>query len=148
MLWIVDALLFLIDCEQTRHPLWTQLSLWQMFIQNGEYTAIWYLQILFYLTQLQFTIGQNKFVEIVGVFRDNCRIWVTCAFSFICVGLTAFKVSISPLKRCFPRNRVRITLLKPLLCFNNIFTIRKQYFINARNSDVFIVLKICNSSFT
>ena len=34
-----------------------------MFMQNGEYTAFWYLQLLCYLTQLQFMIGQNKFVE-------------------------------------------------------------------------------------
>ena len=32
-LWIVDGLLFLIDCEQTLHPLWTQPSHWQMFMQ-------------------------------------------------------------------------------------------------------------------
>ena len=51
-LWIVDALLFLIDCEQMRHLLWTQLSHWQMFMQNDEYTAFWYLQLLCYLTQL------------------------------------------------------------------------------------------------
>ena len=58
----VDAL-FLIDCEQTWHSLWTQLSHWQMFMQNGEYIAFWYFQLLCYLTQLQFTIGQNDFVE-------------------------------------------------------------------------------------
>ena len=28
-------------CEQTLHPLWTQLSHWKMFMQNGEYTAIY-----------------------------------------------------------------------------------------------------------
>ena len=48
-LWIVD-LLFVIDCEQTWHPLWTQLSHWQIFTQKREYTAIWYLQLLCYLT--------------------------------------------------------------------------------------------------
>ena len=32
ILWIIDVL-FLIDCEQTQHPLWTQLSHWQMFIK-------------------------------------------------------------------------------------------------------------------
>ena len=39
-----------------------------MFLQNGEYTAFWYLQLLYYLTQLQFTISQNEFVEFFGVF--------------------------------------------------------------------------------
>ena len=72
-LWIVDAL-FLIDREQTRHPLLTQLSHWQMFMQNGECTGFWYLQFLCYLIQLQFAIGKNEFVEFFGVFQDNCQI--------------------------------------------------------------------------
>ena len=42
------------------HPLWTQLSHWQMFMQKGEYTAFWYLQLLCYLMQLQFMIGQKS----------------------------------------------------------------------------------------
>ena len=125
ILWIVDALLFLIDCEQTGHPLLTQLSHWQMFMQNGEYTAFWYLQLLCYLTQLQFTIGQNEFVEFFGVFRYNCWIWATWALSIICVCMTTFKVSIPPLSHCFQWTRVWITLIKPLLCLNSIFSHQK-----------------------
>ena len=34
-----------------------------MFMQNVVYTAFWYPQLLCYLTQLQFTISQNGFVE-------------------------------------------------------------------------------------
>ena len=34
-----------------------------MFMQNCEYAAFWYLQFLCYLTQLQFTISLNEFVE-------------------------------------------------------------------------------------
>ena len=113
-LWVVNALLFLIDCEQTQ--LWTQLSHWQMFMQNGEYTAFWYLQLLCYLTQLQFKIVQNEFVEFFGVFQDNWRIWVTWVFSIICICTTMFKVSVPPLNCCFWWNRVQITLIKPLLC--------------------------------
>ena len=94
MPWIVDALLFLIDCEQTQHPHWTQLYHWQMSMQNGEYTAFWYLQLLCYLKLLQFTIGQNEFVEFFSVFWDNSRIWVNSVFSIICVCTTTFKVSI------------------------------------------------------
>ena len=146
MLWIVNALLFLIDCEQMRHPLWTQLSHWQMFMQNGEYTTFWCLPLFCYPMQLQFTISQNELVEFFGVFRDNCWIWVTCAFSIICaLYTTAFKVSIRPLNRCFRRSRVRITLIKPLLCLNSFFPVRKQCFINTQNSDFSIALKICNS---
>ena len=77
------------------------------------------------------------------VFRDNCWIWVTWAFSIICVCPTAFKVSLRPLNRCFWRRRVRITAFKLLLCL----PIRKQFFINTQNSDFSIVLKIYNSNF-
>ena len=57
-----------------------------MFMQNGEYTAFWYLQLLCYLLQLQFMIDQNEFVEFLGVFLDNSRIWVTwVAVSFVSV---------------------------------------------------------------
>ena len=118
---IVDALLFLIDCEQTQHSLWTQLSIWPMFKQKGEYTAIWYLQLLCYLTQLQFAISQNEFAEFFGVFLDNYRIWATWAFSIICFCMTAFKVSIPPLHCCFRQSRVRKTLIKLLFCLNSIF---------------------------
>ena len=41
-------------------------------MQNGEYTAFWYLQLLCYLMQLQFMISQNEFVEFFSVFQDNC----------------------------------------------------------------------------
>ena len=99
-LWIIDTFLFLISCEQTRHPLWTQLSHWQMFMRNDEYIAFWYLQLLCYLTQPQFMISQNKFVEFFSLFRDNCWIWATWAFSIIYVCTTTLKVSISPLY-CF-----------------------------------------------
>ena len=105
MLWIIDALLLLIDCEQT------QLSHWQIFMQNGEYTTFWYLQLICYLAQLQFTISQNKFVEFFSVFQDNCWIWVTWAFSIICVCTTVFKVSIPPLNRCFRQSRVQIKFI-------------------------------------
>ena len=36
-LWIVNALLFLIDCEQSRYPLQTEHSHDQMFMQNNQY---------------------------------------------------------------------------------------------------------------
>ena len=139
-----SSMLFLIDCEKTLHPLSTQLSHWQMFMQNGEYTAFWYLQLLCYLIQLQCTIGQNKFVQFFGVFQGNCWIWATRAFSIICVCTTTFKVSIPPLNYCFQWSWVWIKLINPLLCLNRIFPIRKQCFINTQNSDFSIVLKICN----
>ena len=85
-LWIVDALLFLIDWEQTWHPFWIQLSHWQIFMQNGEYTAFWYLQFLWYLTQLQFTIGHNEFVEFFGVCWNSAEFGrPKCSASFVSV---------------------------------------------------------------
>ena len=143
------------SCKQRSDGLWANaaptfihLSHWQMFIQNSDYTTFWYLQFLYYLTQLQFTIEQNEFVEFFGVFQDNCRIWVTWAFTIICVCTTAFKVSIPPLHHCFRWSRVWIILIKPLFCLNSIFPIKKQCFINTGNSDFPIVLKNNNSSFT
>ena len=63
-------------------------------------------------------LAKKKFVEFFG---DNCWIWVTWAFSIICVCTTTFKVSIPPLNHCFQWSRVRITLIKLLLCLNSIF---------------------------
>ena len=63
--WIADVL-FLIDCEQTQYPLWTLLSHWQIFMQNGKYTAFWYFYLLCYLTQIQFTIDKNEFVDFLS----------------------------------------------------------------------------------
>ena len=125
MFWIINALLFLIDCEQTQHPLWTQHSHWQMFLQNGEYTTFWYLQLLCYLMHLQFTISQNEFVEFFAVFWDNWQIWVTWTFSIICVCTTVFKVSIPLFKCCFWWRRVWKRLNKPLLPLNRIFSSQK-----------------------
>ena len=70
-LCIGDALLFLIDYEQTQHPLWTQISHWQMFMQKGKFTAFWCLQLLCYLTKLQFTIDLNEFVEFFCCFPEQ-----------------------------------------------------------------------------
>ena len=58
------------------------------------------------------------------------------------------KVSMPPINCCFWRSRDEITLIKPLLCSNRIFPIRMQCFINTRNSDSPIVLKIGKCSFT
>ena len=124
-LWIVDALLFFINCEQTLHPLLTQLSHWQMFMQNDVYTAFWYLQLLCCLKQLQFKISQNNFVEFFGIFQDNCQIWATWAFSIICVCTITLKVTITSLNHYFRQSRVWITLIKLLLCLKNIFSHQK-----------------------
>ena len=90
----------------------------------------------------------NQIGGVFGVFRDKCRISATWAFSIICICTTAFKVSIALLNLCFWWSWIRMTLIKPLLCLNSIFLIRKQCFIKRTNSDFWIVLKICNSSFT
>ena len=58
-------------------------------------------------------------------------------FSIICVWTTAFKASIQPFNSCFWQSRVQITIIKPFLCLNSIFPIRKVCFINTRNSVFF-----------
>ena len=67
-----------------------------------------------------------------GVFKDKCRVWVTWAFSFICVCTTAFKVSIPSLNHCVQWSRVQITLIKPLLCLNSIFPHQQAMFYQHR----------------
>ena len=75
-----------------------------------------------------FMIGQNEFVEFFGVFQDSCQIWATWTFGIICVCTTTFKISIPPLNHCFWRSTVWITLIKPLLCLNSIFSHQKAMF--------------------
>ena len=48
----------------------------------------------------------------------NLATWV---FSINCICTTIFKISIPPLKHYFWQSRVRITLIKPLLCLNSIY---------------------------
>ena len=69
-------------------PFWTQLSHWQMFMQNGEYTAFWYLQLLYYLMLLQFTISQNRFVEFLEFSKTTAKFgWPEHLASFVSVWL-------------------------------------------------------------
>ena len=151
--WIVNALLFLIDFDQTRHPFWTQLSKWQMFIQNGEYLLISSTPLQSHATSIynrpKRVCGRYfyLFIFFFLVFWVNCQIWVTWAFSIVCV-CTTFEVITPHLNRCFRQRRVQITLIKTLLYFNRIFPIRKQCFINTQNSYFSIVLNSCKSSFT
>ena len=116
----------------------TAFSMTNVHAKNGEDTAFWYIQLLCYLMQLQFTIGQNEFLEFFSVFRDNCLIWMTWAFSIICVCTTTFNVSIPPRNLCFRLDWVRIWLIKSILFLNSIFPIRELCFIITRNSDISI----------
>ena len=49
--------------------------------------------------------------------------WPECSASFVCTA--TFKVCVLPLNHCFEQNRVQITLFKPLLCLNSIFSHQK-----------------------
>ena len=71
-----------------------------------------------------------------------------CDLNIIYVCTTAFKVSIAPLNCCFRRSRVQITLIKPLLCLNRIFSHQKAMLCQHMKFRFFHFLKICNSSFT
>ena len=70
-LWMLDALLFLVRCKQTRDPLRKQLTHPQRFVQNCKHTTFWYLLGVSYLTQLSCSIAQNCFVDICYVFRTT-----------------------------------------------------------------------------
>ena len=59
--------------ENTAHALNTAFSLTNVHAKWWIHCLLISL-ILCYLTRLQFTIGQNKFMEYFGVFRDNC--WI------------------------------------------------------------------------
>ena len=124
----------MIDCEQTWHPLWTQLSHWQMFMKYSEYTAIWDLQFLCYLTQLQFAIDQNDFMDFLMFSGTTWAIWV---FSVISVYANASKASI----RCCRYSRVQITLWSHSFSWTAFFPIKKQCLINTWNSFSSIVFK-------
>ena len=81
-----ESLLFLIDCEQTQQPLLTQLSHCQMFKQNGEHTAFWYLHFFCYLTQLQFTISQNGLWNFLVFSEPTAKFGrPECSVSFVSV---------------------------------------------------------------
>ena len=45
-LWILDALLFLVGCEQTQQSLRKQLTHSQRFVQNCKHTTFWYRMIV------------------------------------------------------------------------------------------------------
>ena len=86
MLWIVDVLLFLINWEQTQHPLSTQLSHREMFMQNVEYTAFWYPQLLCYLMQLQFMISQTSLWSFLVFSKTSAEFgWPERSASFLSV---------------------------------------------------------------
>ena len=55
------------------------------------------------------------------------QIWATWSFSIMCL-CDWFKVSVPPFNCCFWGSRVWIRLIKPLLCFNTIFTHQKAMF--------------------
>ena len=108
------------------------LHLWPAFL---------YLQILYYLTQLHFTIEFCRVCWYLPGQMPNLG-------DLICVYATAFKINIPPLNCSFWRSVVRITLIKPSLCLNSIFPIRKQCFIKKWSPGFSIVWKICKISFT
>ena len=143
-----ELLLFLIDSEQMQHTLWKQLSHWQMFMQNDEYTTFWYLQLLCYLTQLKFTISQNKFVEFFFLFSGTTA-------EFGRPERSASFVSLWPHLKWAHHLLTVISdgaesewyLSSHCFAWTVFFPIIKQSCINTCDSDFSIVLKICNSSF-
>ena len=138
------------------------LNCWRLIVFDRLWTnAAHTLKTAFSLTNVHGkmvnTLPSDKFNSSAISHNFNLRaakisLWRFLVFSrttasIICFCTTAFKVSIPPLKHCLWWYRIQITLIKPLLCLSSIFSCQKQCFINTQNSDFFIVLKICNSSF-
>ena len=74
------------------------------------------------------TLIYDRTKWVCGVFfvlQDNCWNWAIWTFSIICVCTITFKVSIPPLNCCFWWSSDWITLMKPLLCLNFIFSHQK-----------------------
>ena len=67
-------------------------------------------------------------------------------FSIICFCMTAFKVSIPPLNCCFRCSRVWITLIKPMIYLNCIFSPSESNVLSTQEIQIFPLF--CNSSFT
>ena len=114
------------QCIVVFDQLWANAApTWNTAFPLTNIHAEWWIHCLLKsstpLTQLQFMISQNEFVEFFCVFWNNCRIQVTWAFGIICGYTTAFKVSIPPLNYYFQQSSVQITLIKSLLCLNSIF---------------------------
>ena len=74
-LWIVDAFLFLIDCEQTRH---LQLSCEMVITLPSDI-----FNSSVFSPNFNLRSAKTSLWSFFGVFRDNCRIWSTWAFSII-----------------------------------------------------------------
>ena len=67
------ALLFLIDCEQTlHHPLWTQLSHWQMFIQNVLYFFYIFIKFLTIQAIISFTLDTKDKIFSFMKYFEQC----------------------------------------------------------------------------
>ena len=144
-----SLLLFLIDCEQTHHLLRTQLSHWQMFMQNGEYI-------------LPSDIFSSSAIKCHFNFRSaKMSLWSFLVFSGITVEFgwpehSAWFVSVwLHLKSTYhlltigsDKAESEWHLSSHCFAWTVYFPIRKQCFINTWNLDFSIVLKICNSSFT
>ena len=116
MLWIVDALLFLIDCEQNIAPHFLHS------IPTDKCSCRIHCFLISSTPLLSHTTSIYEFMEYFGVFWNNSQIWATWVFSIICVCMVIFKVSIPPLNHCFWQTRVWITLIKPLLCLEQYFS--------------------------
>lgn len=88
----------------------------QMFLQNSGYIAFWYLKGVSYLTELQFTVFQNAFVDLF-MFSG-----ITAEFGR--PKRSASSVLVRPRLNSATNIRwseVPITLNKPLFCLNGIF---------------------------
>ena len=132
-LWIVDVL-FLIDCEHS-----FLIDKYSCKMVNTLPSDIFNSSLISYNSNLELAKPSLwSYLVFSGTTVDFGRPEHSAS---LCVCMTGFKVSIPPLNSCFWQSRAQITLIKPLLCLNSIFPIRKQSFINIRNYDFPIFFK-------
>ena len=112
------------------HPLLPVYARTPFFGLKQLQTTLWIIDALLMNTLLSdifnFNLNRSKRVYgVLGVFRESRWIWLTWAFSNICVSTTTFK-SAYHLKTV-------LSNVAELLSLTSIFPIRKQCFINTRN---------------
>ena len=113
--WVVDALLFLIDCEK----------IVQMFKCSYKMMNTLPSDIFKVLTiSRNFNLRSAKTIwwTFFFVFRNNYQFWTIREFSVIGVCTVAFKISKPLLYHFSLWSRVQVTLVKTLLCLNDTFS--------------------------
>ena len=105
--WSGHTNLFLVDCEQSRHPPCIELSHAQMCMQNIDYTLSWDKYDLSYLMHFHFRGIQNNIMDFLNHFWCSDLIWMTLNWYGFCAHTTTAKFGKLLLNHFMRRSRVR-----------------------------------------